>query len=190
MRCGGKLKHLARIAALGPIGDELFEPAVFLAIGSTRSPARKQFVQILAGVAIVVGGAWAEQHFIHRLSAPYFLFLAGVGGAMLAGAAVFPTYLRVVPGRIDVMECALLGRRIITVRRIDLRSLPVFVEANRQMLEIGRDAGSGKGADGSKSCEVIPFAAIWDRWGFAHAVLRGAISTHTPPPLPDDALVG
>ena len=181
IRCLGKLKALARIAALGPIEDRMFEPAIFLAVGSTKSPPRKQAVQIVAGALIVLVGLWLEHRFLHRFTtAPYVLFLAGVGGAMLVGAAVYPTYVRVVPGRIDVMECALLGRRIISVRRIDLRTRPVLVDVNRQMLEIG-DGGA---------YERMPFAAIWDRWAFAHAVLMASISTHTPPPLPDDALVG
>ena len=61
-----------------------------------------------------------------------------------------------------------------------LRTRAVTIDVGRQMLLI----------DSIPKADLIPFAAIWDRWGFAHAVLRGAISTHTPPPLPDDALSG
>ncbi len=178
--CIGKVKALARVAAIGPIEDRMFEPAVFLAAASTKSPPRKQAVQIITGVAIVALGVWLEHRFMARIFSVYFLFLTGIGGAMLVGTAVYPTYMRIVPGRIDVMECGLLGRRIIAVRRIDLRIRPVLVDLNRQMLEIGpQDA-----------IELIPFAAIWDRWAFAHVVLQAAISSHTPPPLPDDQLVG
>ncbi len=178
--CNGRPRKLARIVALGPIQDRMFEPQVFLSIGSTTSPRRKKVVQIVAGVLIAGIAAWVEWRFMHKFSAPYIIFLVGIGGAMLIGSAVYPTYLRVVPGRIDVMECALLGRRIIQVRRIDLRTRAVTMDVGRQMLHI----------DTVQKFELIPFAAIWDRWGFAHAVLSAAICTHTPPPLPDDELVG
>ena len=180
VRCNGKARKLARIIALGAIEDRMFEPQVFLSIGAAPSPRRKQVVQIVAGILIAGAAAWAEWHFMRRLTAPYFIFLAGVAGAMLVGTVVYPTYLRVVPGRIDIMECALLGRRIIRVRRIDLRSRAVTIDAGAQLLHV----------DAVPKFELIPFAAIWDRWAFAHAALMAAVSSHTPPPLPDDALVG
>ena len=178
--CMGVPRKIARMAALGPIEDRMFEPQVFLSIGSTKSPARKRIVQIVSGSVIVIVAVWIEWSFMHRVTAPYILFLAGIGGAMLIGSAAYPTYLRVVPGRIDIMECALLGRRIISVRRIDLRSRAVTLDAGKQLLHV----------DSIPNVDVIPFTAIWNAWGFAHAALSAAISTHEPPPLPDDELVG
>ncbi len=178
--CVGVPRKIARVAALGPIEDRMFEPQVFLAVGSTKSPRRKQIVQIVSGVLIVIIATWIEWNFMHRITAPYILFIAGIGGAMLVGSAVYPTYLRVVPGRIDIMECALLGHRIISVRRIDLRTRAVTLDAGKQMLHI----------DSIPYAQTIPFSAIWNAYGFAHAALSAAISTHEPAPLPDDALIG
>ena len=66
------------------------------------------------------------------------------------------------------------------MKRLDLRTKPILVDLNRQIVRVGDAADA----------PTIAFGAVWDNWGFAHAALMASISTHEPAPLPDDALVG
>ncbi len=180
VRCHGKPVFIGRILAREPIGDTMFEPCVFRGTGATPATGQRKVVSFAAGILLGVGLIYAQIHYWHRVQGAYLDVLLAIGAGIAVGAWVFPTYLRVVPGRIDIMECGLLGRRILSVDRIDLRSQPVVVDLNRQVVRIGPDP----------TPRTIAFGAVWDNWGFAHAVLMGAVSTATPPPLPDDALVG
>ncbi len=180
VRCVGPARSIACVLTIGPIEDRLFEPRSFFAMGAASSHWRRAAVQLLGGVSIAVGLVLAGRVFRPGVVAAYFVGLVALGGAIVAGGVVFPTYLRVLPGRIDIMECGFLGLRIISVRRISLRSDVVTVDVSRHVIQVG--AG--------KKARQIAFGAIVDRWAFAHAVLMAAVSTHTPPPLPDDALAG
>lgn len=66
------------------------------------------------------------------------------------------------------MECGWLGKRILSVKRLDSRTKPIIVDLNRQIVQIGDAADA----------PTIAFGAVWDNWGFAHAALMASISTH------------
>jgi len=182
VRCFGSARRLARVLEVGPIQNAMFEPVIVAAIAAVPAPKRRLRVQMIAGVLIFVAIECIGWAFEHRpVGNIYVMFLVSSAGGLLVGGAVFPTYLRVVPGRLDVMECGWLGRQIIAVRRIDLRDKAIAIDLNTQVLLID--------ADSPKSTKIA-CGAIWDRWAFAHAVLMAAVSTHTPAPLPDDQLLG
>jgi hypothetical protein len=180
VRCVGKVRRLARVLSQEPIVDRMFEPQVYRGTGAIKSTGRKQAAQIVIGIAVAAAVVVGQWYFFRQIGNVYLDFMIAVGAAMVIGGAMFPTYLRVVPGRIDVMECGWLGKQILSVKRIDLRTKPIIVDLNRQLVQVGEAADAPK----------IAFGAVWDNWGFAHAVLEAAVSTHTPPPLPDDALIG
>ncbi len=180
VRCVGKVSRIARILAQEPISDTMFEPQVFRGTGALKSSGPKRAAQVIIGVVVAGSMFWAQWHFLRNMANVHMDVMLALGAAMIIGGAMFPTYLRVVPGRIDIMECGWLGKRILSVKRLDLRTKPIIVDLNRQIVQIGDAADAPK----------IAFGAVWDNWGFAHAALMASISTHEPAPLPDDALIG
>lgn len=180
VRCVGKVTRIARILAMEPIADRMFEPQVFRGTGAVKSSGPKRAAQVVIGVVVALGALWAQWHFLHHAANVHMDVIIAIGAAMIIGGAMFPTYLRVVPGRIDVMECGWLGKRILSVKRIDLRTRRITVDLNRQIVQAGDAADA----------PTIAFGAVWDNWSFAHAVLMASVSTHEPAPLPDDALIG
>lgn len=181
IRCEGKPAAVARIVSLDPIEDVLFEPRVFLGVAAVPSHSLRKTVQIAVGILVGVALFASQAYFRKNMGGcAYVYIMLAIGSGLLAGGIIFPTYLRVIPGRLDIMECTFLGRQVLSVRKIDLRTQQVVVDLQQQLVIVGDAADAPKFA----------FGAVWDRWGFAHAVLQAAVSTHTPPPLPDDELVG
>jgi hypothetical protein len=104
-------------------------------------------------------------------------------GLLLAYSAVawlWPTYFRVVPGRLDVMRFGSLRGRPVSIERFDLHTAKLLVDMRRWVVFID---------DEERQIE-LPIALMRDRRRFAHAVLLAALSTYEPAPLPDDALLG
>jgi len=113
----------------------------------------------------------------------YFNYAIGLAAATIGGvstAFVWPTYLRVVPGRLDVLRAGILGRGVRAAERHDLRSSAVLVDLGLRCLFLAKDGVTTE----------IAFGALASPREFAHSVLLAAVSTHEPAPLPDDALVG
>jgi hypothetical protein len=179
--CHGDPPHLARVLAKGALEDVLFEPRVFFGMGAFRASGHQRIAQWIAGVCVLVALVWLEGGYGRgEMGNPYFDIIASVAGGVVLGTLAFPTYVRVVPGRLDVMQCGFLGRSILSRRSIDLRKSRVVIDLSTQV--IVHTDGSGT--------PPIGYAAMWDSAAFANAVLLACMSTHTPPPLPDDALVG
>ena len=114
VRCVGKVPRIARILAQEPISDTMFEPQVFRGTSAVKSSGPKKAAQIVIGVAVIVGMLWLQWHFLHNMANVHMDVILALGAAMIIGGAMFPTYLRVVPGRIDIMECGWLGKKILS----------------------------------------------------------------------------
>lgn len=179
--CHGDPRHLARVVARGPLEDALFEPRVFFGMGAFRASGHQRAAQWIAGVCVFVALVWLEGGFGRGgMANPYFVGLAAVAGGVVIGTLAFPTYVRVVPGRLDVMQCGFLGRSFLSRRSLDLRKQRVVIDLTTQVIVYSDGSGT----------PPIGYAAMWDSAAFVNAVILACISTHTPPPLPDDALVG
>lgn len=182
VRVHGKPRMLAKVMREGEVADRMFEPRVFYAIAATKSGRARKVTQIVAFCIVLTAMVCLQVMARGWRGSPvqYYHVLIALGAAALIGSLVFPTYLRVVPGRIDVMECGWLGLAIREVKKVSLREGPVVVDLRGQFCTVSPGQNSTS----------ISYAAIRDRWAFVHAVLEAAVSTAEPPVLPDDELVG
>jgi hypothetical protein len=180
LRCVGCRPQLERH---GPLTDLAFEPAVFHSL-FVQSPMRFQVVVFI----LLLIPAFAAMHFFLALfmGKPQWswLFLTkiwlAIGMALWFMGWMWPTYFRVVPGRLDVMRFSNLRGRPIATSRYDLRRSKITVDLRRSILFI----------DGEDGQADFTFLLMRERDRFGYYILLGALSTHRPPPLPDDALLG
>ena len=96
---------------------------------------------------------WLQHRFIGGTGNWYLDAMAAMGAGVVVGTLAFPTYVRVVPGRLDVMQCGFLGKLILSRRSIDLRGVRVVVDLATDVIMIS----DGKGVP------PIGYAAVWDR---------------------------
>jgi hypothetical protein len=179
--CTGSPEDLARLERLGPVDPEAFEPYIVRAANPMPSP-RQRLANLAAfagamGAGVVFGLSEVGRGF--SVAAPVFM----VGTAMAiatVSSRLWPVYLRVSPGRLDVVRFDLWGRAVGGVERHDLRSSAVLVDIGQSCVFIAR---GGVTRD-------VAFGGVRDRHALAHAVLRGALCRAETPPLPDDSLVG
>lgn len=145
------------------------------------------------------------------------LFVAIVGLAPFAWSLVRPTYLRVCPGRVDIVRYRFLGAKA-RVTTYSLRDRPVRLDLRRKQLLIGGWHPSHPDAEEDESIDPetrkfiegarqlnhtqtflgtpaqLRNQTIIQLWGtlesasLERAVFRAAASTAEPAPLPDDAL--
>jgi hypothetical protein len=102
----------------------------------------------------------------------------GVSMALVGVLSLWPSYLRVVPGRLDIITASNL-RGDMSVNEIPLRSATIVVDFRKNSVCI---------ADVAKT-SYIDLAFMRDRRRFAYALFLGASSEATSPHLPD-SLVG
>ncbi len=115
----------------------------------------------------------------------YTTLVAGCALGRASRAFVWPTYLRVSPGRLEVMQYGVLGIGKPRVRIHDLRTSRVGLRVNGALIVF--PAGSEEG-------EVFPAAS--SRWlermplEFERTVIAAALTNVEAAPLPDDELIG
>lgn len=119
-----------------PAGD--FEPQVFLV--PFALPDRRTLAIIAYAVlsAALMGVVVVFQRFglLPKNSGPWN-FWAAMGVASLPLALAWPTYLRVAPGRLDVLRYPFLGSGAPTITKLDLRSSRVVVNVAKGVIRIG-----------------------------------------------------
>lgn len=178
--CVGSRAHLERH---GPLADLAFEPAVFNSLFVQSSMRYQVVVFILLLIPAYVGVHYFLAWFMGRPQWSWQFVLKiwlAIGVVLWFVGWMWPTYFRVVPGRLDVMRFSNLRGRPLTIRRYDLRRSRITVDLRRSILFID-----------AEDCRVdLTFMLMRDRDRFGYYVLLGALSTHQPPPLPEDALLG
>lgn len=116
-----------------------------------------------------------------------FVFMGLMMLAMLPLLWAWPAYIRLAPGRLDVMHYRLLGHGKSHITTYDLRRSRVLVDLKRNVAAI--DTGTHPAHAGAAP-DVLNIITIRDRVGLAKSIFEAARSTHPTPPLPDDALLG
>jgi hypothetical protein len=94
---------------------------------------------------------------------------------------IFPTYYRVVPGRLDVLRGSPFARTPWVRERYDLRTAQVTARFDIHTAYLYWP--------GKRSLE-INWGTISEPEEFVKTVFQAAVCTHAAPPLPDDALLG
>ena len=183
LRCIGPTEALVKFKTLGEPRDVAFEPVVAFASLAVKQHAAAKTVWVLTTIAAC--GLMIALRELGNLPLPRFGYFT-VATAMVfgGGVAVFlwPTYLRIVPGRIDILRYRLWSRKP-TVETIDLREAHVLVNLHRSIIYI-------QTSDHTRFWRAIGLGAVRHGKEVAHAILQAAISTAPTPPLPDDELIG
>ncbi|MEM7621904.1 MAG: hypothetical protein AAF235_01730 [Planctomycetota bacterium] len=128
------------------LADVDFEPEQFRAWIPDRPPAwltrlgreRPKLVHHVRGVGI--SGVWCAVYLPLVFGVPWIaLFFIAIAGGVAVWAFRRPTYIRVVPGRCDVVRYPSLGsvRSASDVESIDLRSEPVRFDLKNRTLRVG-----------------------------------------------------
>ncbi len=178
----------------GDLCDVPFEPKLFRFYNpyvlSTRMKKAREITAI--GVfAVLWFGAWALG--ITRDAPSLFLWLTATAAGYITAVLLWPTWFRVVPGRLDVLRFSLLDWEPVYLKSHPLRDTWVQIDLRRFVLSLGQPAPpwerDEKTGDRTPAIEY-PLYLMRRRTEFAHAILMAAISTHEAPPLPDDALLG
>lgn len=167
-----------------------FEPRLFRVYGAVRGEMWLRR-SIAAGCALLTLGAFALVRGAGRLSWTafsaggiplFFDFQVATFMWFLPTFFLWPTYYRVVPGRLDIMKFPMIRTGMAQVERVNLREPRVSADAASGAIRLEHP-------DGKRS--YIQFLGTpASRMEFAKAVAEAAISPHTSPPLPDDELVG
>jgi hypothetical protein len=179
LRCVGLPQELAK---WGELRDAPFEPLVFTGWFTHRLPPfMRAMVAVLTVPAFIVAhlmisgltSLWTREEIVLKL----WLALLSARGIV---SWLWPTYFRVVPGRLDVMRFSNIRGRAVATRHFDLRKARILVDLRRNVVFIDEDGDSEEFAIG-----LMP-----GRTRFAHALFWAALSTHEPPPLPENELLG
>jgi hypothetical protein len=166
------------------IANMPFEPQVFRA-SIAQSFTRATGIARLAlsfPIAVLI---WATFEYV-GLSSRFFainLLLYFWIAFLLASAIVAwirPTYIRIVPGRLDVMQFSGLSWRAVRTSSWDLARARVLIDSRRGVAFVD---------DADESLE-FSLRLMRERQGFARALFMAALSTHPPAPLPADELLG
>ena len=177
-----------QINQCGELSDVPFEPAVFSAALAQRFSKPMRFVAITATFPAVV----VAHYFCNYLAGKPFsdwsggaFFTLWSGGILAVCFAVWlwPTYFRIVPGRLDVMRFNNLLNRPVAIEHYNLRTAKVLVDLRRGVIFVDEESG-----------RTGEFPIVWmrrrTRERLAYHLLLAALSSYEAPELPDDKLLG
>lgn len=167
--------------------DEPFEPVIVP-------------VLMPEGINRTFGLTWAAGAIVTALAIAAIMRVLGLGAFIFGGAYIImavsamlglslaawlrPSYLRILPGRIDVFRYGLLGARPPRVRKIAIRGARVDIAlSGMRALAVHPPPGDGNSA-------YLLFHSAWSAERVAGAIMRAAVCSHPTPDAPDDALVG
>lgn len=203
----GKPALLAPFVRLGPVRDEAFEPIVFFAPRIVKLPRTGTAVMVLTAISVAVLIEVLRRSTTLPFMRPGWLtIMAGVAVGAGVQMLIWPTYLRVAPGRIDVMRFT-FGRIRPEVTAVDLRNAQVLVHFKHSTICIRPSATPDAPAKTPTPDKPVPppvatvplpespwialnLRGVWNPPDVAHAIIRAAASTAPTPPLPDDQLLG
>lgn len=181
-------KDVYRVLHETPLSDEAFEPRIFSLRAAVPAPAGQWYTLWIVGI-VLVSIVWTWYRIQLRANMGISLigpwdYWAIMCLMTLPFMWTWPTYLRVSPGRLDVIRYGLLGAGTPRVRRMDLRRARVLVNLRAQTVIVEPSEDSERmlvvqlnqwGAPNTELARSLFEAARWE----------GEHST-----LPDDALVG
>jgi hypothetical protein len=164
-----------------PLDNVQFPPATYLASFATRRP-RWLGLTWWATFGLCFGlGVVLDQASL-KLGPGWYLYVfpfAAGGVSELAIALLFPTYIRLLPGRMDVLTFFTWRSAALTVRSHNLRLARLEIDLQSHLLRI---------RETDQTCLVVP-KHIPRGHEFIRTLLLAALSTHTPVAVPMDRLI-
>ena len=174
------LGNIARVCTVGPLEDLPFEPRLFNVSHLFRGSMRRRISTWIVGLGFFLALYWTMYTTIGIPSiSGQILGYATLAFIIVADGWVFPVYLRIVPGRLDILRFRFLGSKAYKTESFDLTKARVIVDADKEVVGVTED-----------DREVnITYETIWHKRFVPYYILLAAISTHTPGPLPADQLL-
>jgi hypothetical protein len=186
VRCAGDVPLMLAIRARGPFDPELaFEPVIRATTFAV--PQRKalrwtfEVLRVVLALALIFG---APMLFSVRSAGCVFPMLCFAVGTLIAGALVLllaPTYVRITPGKLEIMRFG-FAQRTPEIETFDLSRATIWAW-------VGKKAFIETGSPDAKRL-VIHLNAIRSREEFTHALLWAGVSKVRAPELPRDDLLG
>lgn len=192
--------------AFGSLEDEAFEPELFRLWIPQRPPRplARWMARHPQAAASLRGMIWFLPVLLVQLADLLPGWIVPVALTLLLAEGLFalwlirkPTYLRIVPGRADLLRYPMFGRASPDAERLDLRSGPVWINARARTLavedaeplagwfDLGRKARAAKPRG-----RTVRFGLTGQDDRILRTLARAAISSAEPPALPDRELVG
>jgi len=171
------------ITSVGPLRNILFEPAEFN-IAWTKSAYGRDGAKALAlltgviALVVYVGAVFAYS--LPLLPAILFCAPFIVSTVYAVVATFWRTRLRIVPGRMEVLQYSVFGRRRSYRVVIPLRETKVLVNMWKHYVRV-----EGPGVENGKW--ILGTQLVPRRRELAYYVLLAALSTHKPGPIDDEA---
>lgn len=185
VRVVAKTKLLERLLSRPIDASSGFEPSIFR-ITFAVEPRYRSTLKVVTLVGVCMAGIILLEELLAGqgviAATPAYL---GIVIGRFSRAFIWPTYLRVSPGRLDVLQYAFLGIGRPRVRTYDLRTSRVALHVHGHLAVFPRNADTG---------ELFPTASnpLFDAepMAFERTILRAALTTAPAAPLPDDRLTG
>ncbi len=143
----------------GELRDVPFEPAIFPARYARDFTRHMKIAAAGTAVPTFVLIWWAAGWLGVRnaLSFGYILGWASLTAGHAVAMGLWPTYYRIVPGRLDVMRFSLLGNQVISLDRYDLRQSRIEIDLRRYVACVGDAADAQPAAsDAAGSSSSAP----------------------------------
>lgn len=177
VRCVGTEERLAEVRRIGPIEDTPFEPQEFVGY-LILPPTARMIAAWIATSVLVAAGVMLANYTLTTVSYSGFVFHGSFAAGGVMVVLLWPTRIRVVPGRVEI-ERALVFRPERAERRLfTLRTSRVLVD-----LRTWRAHVQGPSPETSIDLWLRP---VRGRAELAHALLMGAVSSANPAPMDGD----
>ncbi len=175
VRCAGGEERLAALHRIGPIEDTPFEPQEFT--GYLVLPPAARMVAVWIATSVLIGAAALLANLTRALpSMSVFVFYGAFAAGGVMVALLWPTKIRVVPGRVEVERSLVFHPERPERRVYTLRTSRVLVDLRKWRAHV-----TGPSPETSLDLWLWP---VRGRLELAHALLMGAVSTASPPPPP------
>ncbi|MGD9789457.1 MAG: hypothetical protein AB7Q00_05725 [Phycisphaerales bacterium] len=173
-----------RLWAVRPMTGEAFEPRVFFVPFSYRGAVWLNVVLYVIVFGVSMVAIWQLKRLLgvggwSKIRA--WDIWAVMGVPSLLATFIYPAYVRIVPGRMDVFRYPMFGRGRPAVESVDLRSGEVIVRADGCAVNVTTPTGPREW--------TLP-VMMFRRDEALRSVLEAAISEHEAPDLTMDALSG
>jgi hypothetical protein len=179
LRCVGLASKLTRY---GGWADVSFPPAVFFS--GFAVPGWRGFRWLLVGFVLLALVALLGIAFRcipqPAMGLLFVIACIAVGIEEVVIAFFWPTYLRLVPGRLDVLGYSPLSRKPAFIDRYDLRDAKITADLRRTFVSIISPDGKLE----------FGISLMRQRKKFVYMLFLAAMSTHQPGPVPEDELLG